>query len=107
MDYGTLLPQAKEQRSSAASDAVLVAGASGATIRVAYVFVTSATAGTITFESGASNLRFELYVGDNGGMTAAATEGQYLFATAAGESLTWTSDIAGEHFVSVLYQKGR
>jgi hypothetical protein len=97
------LQQAKEQTASAASGNVLVAGTSGLKVKVAYVFASSSVAGTVTFESGATNRRWELYMGANGGATATAPFGEFLFETAAGESLTWDSDITGNHFVAVLY----
>lgn len=103
--YGTRLAQALEQRGTPASDDTLVTGASGTKVAVAYIYVSSSVAGTVTVESGASTRKFELYVAEDGGATATAPEGQYLFLTAAGESLTWTSDISGSHFISVLYQK--
>lgn len=103
MSYGTVLAQAKGDYTTAQTDTELVAAVSGASVKVAAVYVMSDTAGVVTFESDGSTVVFETYPGANGGLAFAAPAGQFLFETVAGESLEVTTDITGNHFVSLLY----
>lgn len=104
MAYNLELPNAFGDYTSAQTDTALVAAVSGKQVRVAAVYVMSDTAGTVTFESGGSTVVFEVYPGDSGGASVVAPTGQFLFKTVAGESLTVTTDIAGNHAVNVLYE---
>ena len=102
--YGGGVTQAKGDYTTAQSDDALVAAKSGYRIKVAAVYVMSQVAGEATFESGGSSVVWEVYPGDSGGAAQSAPAGEFLFGTAAGESLTVTTDITGKHFVSVLWK---
>lgn len=104
MDFGTIMPNVYGSYTSAQTDTELVAALSGYRIGVAAVYVMSAVAGEVIFESGGSTEVFSVLPGDSGGVQAVAPPGQFLFTTASGESLTVTSDIAGEHRVNILYR---
>ncbi len=99
------LTQVSGDYTSAQSDASLVAAATGAQIHVNSVYVMTDTAGTITFESDDSpdDVRWRVFPGANGGLGLSAPEGEALFSTDAGEALIVTSNIASNHFVSILY----
>lgn len=101
--YGANLIQALHQASTAQTDTALVGAVSGRRIKVAYVFAMSDTAQTVTIESGTTTRKWELYPVIGGGAEASAPAGEFLFETAVGEALTYTSSAAGEVFVSILY----
>jgi len=105
--YGVKLGQAKVQSSAALVHSELVAaGPSGSAVQVAAVFVMSDTAGTVALESGGVTTKWEVYPAANGGQNFAAPVGQFLFECDEAEALAVSSDITGEHFVSVLYTVG-
>ena len=101
MSYGVKLPQAKGSFSSAQTATQLVAGVAGAQIKVAGVYTRSAASGTISLlsENDATPRWQDIGTGANG----VAADGQFLFVCDAGDDLDVTSDIAADHFVSVLY----
>lgn len=101
--YGADLIQAKHQASTAQTDTALVGAVTGRKIKVAHVFAMADTAMTVTFESGTTNMRWQVYPAANGGVESSAPAGEYLFETAVGEALTYSSSDPGNVFVSVLY----
>ena len=104
--YGMRLPNVFGDYTTAQTNTELVAAVSGKRIGVAAVYVMSAAAGTVTFESDGAGVTviFEVYPGANGGVQAVAPDGQFLFTTVAGEALDVTTTITGDHAVNVLYQ---
>lgn len=103
MSYGQQLVQTTADYTTAQSDAVLVSPAADQRVKVASIYVMSATSGEAYFESDVASLLWKMFPGANGGVSAIAAGGQFLFETAVGEDLTFSSDIAGDHFVSVNY----
>ena len=103
MSYGMRLPNVFGDYTTAQTNTALVAAVTGKSIGVAAVYVMSAVAGTVTFRSSTTSVIFEVYPGANGGVQAVAPDGQFLFDTVAGESLTVTTGITGDHAVNVLY----
>ena len=101
--YGGGLVQGKADRTAAWAAGALVAAKSGYKVKVAAVYVMSAVAGEVSFLDTA-DVVWEVYPNDGGGVASEAPAGEFLFETAAGVELTCTTDITGDHFVSVLYK---
>jgi hypothetical protein len=102
--YGQDLTEARGSSASQQTDTVLVAAPNGnRRIAVAYVFGMADTQMTITFESGTSTLKWKLFPAARGGAGPTAPLGEYLFKCGPGESLTYTTSVAGDHYVHVLY----
>lgn len=94
---------ARVQSAVALADSQLVAGVAGKVIVVHWVLVTSAVAGIVTLESGTATRLLEFYPDASGGAALVGGGEVELSRTAAGEALTVTSNITGNHFVAVGY----
>lgn len=102
--YKQQLPQALDSiTATTASNRTLLAASTGVTWKVAYVFISASAATTVTFKSATSNLRWEMHVSDDGGVSATAPPGLFLFKSNVGEAITWSSDKTADVFVSILY----
>jgi hypothetical protein len=93
---------------STGSTGTLVAGTTdGNTIKVAGVYVSSASALTVTLIDGttATNVLWEMYCAAGApGQQFMAPPDEFLFACSTGEDLTAISSTNGAVFLSVLYQ---
>jgi hypothetical protein len=92
--------------SSAIQDLVtLVAGVASTKIGVKSVFVSVASAMTVTCWSGsaAPTKLWKAYLPTNGTFHVAAPQGSVLFETNAGEPLTVSTSVAAGSFVHVMY----
>ena len=95
---------ASAKESIVRTNQILVSGISGTTIDVASVIATSDTAGTVELFS-ATESRFPIFLAIDGTPQFVAPLGQFLFSCVDGDDLTFTSDIASDYFIHVLYQQ--
>lgn len=99
------LEKTSNQQATSATDAVLVAGDAGRKIVVHWVFFSTASAGTVTLESGTATRLWEMYPDANGGAVLVGDPNMTLFETAAGEDLTYSFNIADNHFIAIGYTR--
>ena len=107
--YSTNLSNAVDIDSSgstAETDTELVAAVASQKVKVAYIFFTTDQALLVTFESSTTTEKFILTPAANGGANILAPPGLFLFETAAGESLTYTTNAGAKHLVYVAYSQG-
>ena len=107
--YSTLLKSTNDldaAGSSAETDTELVAAVAGQQIRVAWIFYMTDTACVVTFETGTSGAKYLLTPPASGGADVLALPGIFLFECTSGESLTYTTSVAGKHQVTVAYTQG-
>lgn len=103
-NYGQKLRESRNQSGAQETNALLVpAPNNNRSVAVAYIFVMADTAMTISFYSGTSTLEFQLYPAARGGATPVAPLGEFLFECQPGEALTYSTSVAGSHYVHVLY----
>ena len=107
--YSTLLSSTNDldaSGSTAETDTELVAAVTGQTIKVAWIFYMTDTACIVTFETGTSGAKYILTPAASGGVDLLAPPGIFLFECTSGESLTYTTSVAGIHTVTVAYTQG-
>ena len=102
VNFDQQLAHATLDASTQQSDQQLVAAVSGKKIRVGTIYVSTDTAITVTFESSTTTAKLKLYAGATGGVVLDGA-GQWLFETAAGESLTVTTSAVANVWVDVGY----
>ena len=101
-------PRAYVASATALTDSELVAAVAATRIRVKALIVLSDTAGTVTLESGGTTDLIEGYPAAGGGYDLSgclAHEKAFLCETALGESLTVSTNITGNHTVTVIYER--
>lgn len=106
--YRTELANAYDKKAAAQTNTSLVAAVTGKKIKVAAVYVSAAAANTFAFLSGASGTeKFNVQVAAGLHPPAfVAPPGEFLFETAAGAALVYTSSTTAISAVTVLYQIG-
>ncbi len=92
--------------STAETNTELVAAVTGQIIKVAWIFYMTDTAMLVTIESGDSTAKYILTPAASGGVDLLAPEGIFLFECASGDALTYTTDTAGKHIITVAYSQG-
>lgn len=99
------LERATNQQAAAATDVVLASGDANRQIVVHWVFFSTMSSGTAMLESGTATRLWEMYPDANGGAVLVGDPNMVLFECAVGEDLTYSFNVADNHFIAVGFTR--
>lgn len=105
MAVATWLEKATNQSATTQTDTVLAAGDANRVIDVHWVFFSTNSSGTVMIESGTATRLWEMYPDAKGGAVLVGDPNMLLFSCAVGEDLTYTWNVADNHFIAVGYTR--